>query len=74
MKKYSNLSLRKDVEKYDLQNLAWNDHVKKNIKNLGAPRALSIEVEERLAKMIDELGEWDYLLINIKIKFMVKDI
>ena len=44
------------------------------MKSLGAPRALSIEVEGRLAKMIGELAEWSYPIGNTGIKLMVKDI
>ena len=47
--------------------------MKKSIKNVGAPRAPSSEVEGRLAKMIDELAEWGYPTGKTEIKLMVKE-
>lgn len=34
------------------------------MKNEGAPRVANSEVNGRLAKIIDELTEWGYLLIG----------
>ena len=44
------------------------------MKSVGAPRALSVEVEKRLANMIHNLAEWGYPVGKFEIQIMVKDI
>ena len=44
------------------------------MKNVKAPKALSDMIEERLAKMIDDLAEWGYPIGKLEIKLMVEDI
>lgn len=44
------------------------DQDKKSMKNESAPRVANSEVDGRLAKMIDELTEWGYLIGKTEIK------
>ena len=44
------------------------DQDKKSMKNESAPRVANSEVDRRLAKMIDELTEWGYLIGKTEIK------
>ena len=68
------LSIKKAAEKYDLKKSTLYDHLKKNMKSVEAPKALSDMIEERLAKMIDDLAEWGYPIGKLEIKLMVEDI
>lgn len=68
------ISLKKAAEKYDLKKFTLHDHMKNNVKNVDASRALSSYVEGRLAKMINELAEWGYPNGKTEIKLMAKEI
>ena len=68
------LSIKKAAKKYDLKKSTLYDHLKKNMKSVGVPRALSYMIKKRLAKMIDDLAEWGYPVGKLEIKLMVKDI
>ena len=71
----SGLSLRKCAEKFKVKRSTLSDKIlEKHMKPFGRPTALSAEVEEILAGVLDKLADWNFPVGPFELKIMVKDL
>ena len=69
------MSVRESASTYKVKRSTLSDKIlRKHLKPYGRPTALSTDVENILAGVIDKLADWNFPVGPFEIKLMVKDL